>query len=777
MRRAIVVAGIAVAALACLLGALPWRATPSERHLPVVVVDLQDAASDDLFRRRTGDDGGDVPVLFADRDTAPTNGKASLRGFSPWHHGRTKPSLRIEQRASASPLRPRWVELSRPEDPLALSNWLPDQLSSQQRLLHAFTTPVRLQLDRTDRGVYLRSLRPGDDLAATAGRARGTFWKGDALGDRRHRDLWADPSAWRATGASAPRAVQLLSALLNALRAPADADNLDRIAAVLDLHATASAAAIAVLVGSIHADRAHNHVLFADPSSDCLEPLLWDANGFGIHAEATLPVDVARHPLAARLLCDPAFVQARNHGLWDLLQNAGSARALLAAARLHVANLTSAFANDPELARLRLHRGQFVVEALAASAIPQEVERFAAFVTAREHHLRAYFADARVAVAADPADAQRSIVTVFGSVAVTATKKDGSSAFSTTGHSAAWLPPGLSLELFAAPQHRADDGTGVAAPHARPAALHYTLAAASGDLCFRNAFTNEVVAPTTPAGALATRSVHPWTRATPPAELRLGPGQVHLTTSLDLAATTTLILVAGTKLALGKNVTVRTRGPVFAQGSAEQPITIEVADSTAFLCVGASVTMTHVTLRGLASPLLALCGTPAATLKHCTLHSAGGHGLSIAGGNVVLLDTEIALCRGHGLAATAGAKVNVRGGRLAFCDHGAVASDAASVQLVETTITGNMVGVLAEAGCGVFAGGSITLVRAECREQGRCDVDRTGDGALVLTDTKASLSARAAASQQPTPLTASGTNAAPTRSTPTRSPTSRATER
>ena len=46
--------------------------------------------------------------------------------------------------------------------------------------------------------------------------------------------------------------------------------------------------AVASLVGSIHADAVHNHVMYYNPETGRIEPLLWDANGFGIHAEPEL---------------------------------------------------------------------------------------------------------------------------------------------------------------------------------------------------------------------------------------------------------------------------------------------------------------------------------------------------------------------------------------------------------------------------------------------------------------------------------------------------------
>jgi predicted neutral ceramidase superfamily lipid hydrolase len=58
--------------------------------------------------------------------------------------------------------------------------------------------------------------------------------------------------------------------------------------AALDLELAARALAVASLVGSIHADAVHNHVLFYNAKSRRLEPLLWDANGFAPGMNATL---------------------------------------------------------------------------------------------------------------------------------------------------------------------------------------------------------------------------------------------------------------------------------------------------------------------------------------------------------------------------------------------------------------------------------------------------------------------------------------------------------
>lgn len=736
--RTVVACALPAAALSAVLA---WpRPESAGAGIPTVRVGFAEQDPEALFASGGEEERTRLRVHFTDVDGATVAAKASRRGFSPWHHGRVKPSLRIEQTPARDELRPRWIELSRPEDPLAIANWLPDRLCDGLGLLHAATAPVHLLLDGDDFGVYLRSLRPGDDLAAAAGRARGTFCKGDAIGERRRLDLWADAAAWRTSGAESPRAQALLRELLERLREPASAENLERLAAVFDVAAAARAHAVAVLVGSIHADRAHNHVLFADPTKDCLEPLLWDANAFGIHAEPTLPVEVARHPLAERLLCDPRFVHARNEVLWHLLGHDGSAAELAEAVRTHLAAMAKALADDPQIARLRLQRGEFVVEAVPLQDLPQELARLRTFVTVREQLLREHFAAARVHVAPLAGDASGSVVTVFGSVGVRVARADGTGVQAMDGRPADLLLPGLSQELHAAPQHRLADGRGVAAPHARPAPLVYTLRAPGAELVFRNAHTGDVVPPSREAPpAVATRSVHPWSMVPPPAELPLGPGPVRLDASVDLGPATTLRIAAGTQLRLGRGVSIRTRGPVMAAGTATAPITIdaEPGEGAALACIGGPVQLAHVTLRGARPVLLGLHGCGTAHVAHCTLRGGAGDGIVVAGGTTHLLATDVALCRGHALVAHAGATVHAEAGRFAFADHGVVARDEATVHLRGCELAGNMVAGLAGGGCGPFGGGTIVLDGVRCRDSGQKDVVASGDGVVLLREAAA----------------------------------------
>lgn len=489
--------------------------------LPAVVVQTTSEPVQTLFAPpEAGKNKRWLKVDFRDVDGVLRRGKVALRGFSAWHHGRKKPSLRINPKGPGYG-GVNFVELSRPEDPLAVCNWLPDQLGAGLGLMHEHSEAVRLRLNGRNLGVYLRSVRPGEDLCAAEGRPIGTFFKGDSLGDRRHLDLWAGSASWRAIGSKHGKAIEALDEMLAALREPATAATFRRLQGVLDLDAMARVLAVASLVASIHADSAHNHVLFYDYDKQQLEPLLWDANGFGIHADPELAVEVARHPLAARLLCFPEFLHRRNQVLWQLLHGAGSADGLVATVDRRLANLDSALRSDPEIARLVLRRGVFEVEAIDYDDLPSARADFVQFVERRETHLTHWFGDARVTWSSSPEDPEQTNVTVFGAVAIKLSRRDGAAVRAADGRDASILWPGIGERLVDVRQLQHTGGRGVSAPHGVPAPMHYVIACPAEQLLAHNAFTDEAVAPTSVAPVpLSTRSAHPWQHASTPATPR-----------------------------------------------------------------------------------------------------------------------------------------------------------------------------------------------------------------------------------------------------------------
>lgn len=721
--------------------------------LPTVAVELR-AGSVEALLAPTAADAEKVwlPARFSDRGTDARLGvDVSRRGFSAWHHGRIKPSLRIRQQERHGSPAPAYVELSRPEDPLALCNWLPDRLAAGLGLLHEHIEPVRLVLDGRPRGVYLRSLRPGDDLAAAAGRPRGTFFKGDSLGARGHLKLWDDAAAWRGTGSVDARARTALDELLAALREPATPATLARLAAVLDLEQAARAQAVAVLTASIHADAVHNHVLFYDPAQGRLEPLLWDANGFGVHAEPSLAVEVMRHPIAARLGCDPRFVHRRNELLWQLLHGAGSAGALIRTADEHFARLCSTLRNDPEIARLVLRRGVFEVEPVAFAAIDAIRDEFAAFVRARERHLLAHFAGAAARIDAVAGRPDQARITVFGAVAVRVARADDGLVLSPDGRDAALLLPGLTTWLQDRRQHRSSDGRGVSAPFAAAARLSYLVACPPDRLVVENAFTGARVDTSTPicsSAAHATRSIHPWSWPQRDSPVRLGPGTVRLDAPLEIGAGATLEIAAGTRIELDRGAGIRCFGALSALGTRHEPIEfVAAAGAQGVFCSGGVVRFATTTfadatpwrdLEVAAAPLLAL-GDCRAELVDCRFLRAAGNAIEVTAGEVTLRDCAVHRCHHTALLASGNARVALADCELAYARRAMLARDGAEVSWHGGRMRGNLAGVRAERSARPFGGGVIRVRQVAFTGTGQFDVDADVFSRLDLEQSPASV--------------------------------------
>lgn len=380
---------------------------------------------------------------------------------------------------------------------------------------------MRVRLNGRDLGVYLRSVRPGDDLCAAEARPVGTFFKGDSIGSRTQFALWEGSASWRAIGRKDQQASDALDELLSTLREPPSVASSVRLSSVLDLEKMARAMAVASLAGSIHADAVHNHVLFYDYEKQQLEPLPWDANGFGIHAEPELAVDVARHALAARLLCSPDFLHRRNEVLWQMLHGEGRADRMVAAIDQRLASLDVALRSDPEIARLVLRRGVFEVDALDYEELLEARAEFVQFVEWREAHLKKWFGAARVSVTPSPNNPEHSLVTVFGTVAIKVSRRDGEAVVAADGRDASLLWPVIGERLIDVRQLQPADGRGVSAPHGVAAPLHYTVACPAEQLLVRNAFTDEEVNASAVNGVqLFTRSLHPWQHVRSPATPR-----------------------------------------------------------------------------------------------------------------------------------------------------------------------------------------------------------------------------------------------------------------
>ena len=498
--------------------------------------------------------------------------KVRLRGHSYWHHQFGKPSLRVRIRKDSIPDGRRYVELSRPEDALALKNWLPQQLAAECGLFSVHSDHVRLFINERYYGVYTRSLRMGERLAIENNRLPGTFFKGDTYGKP---SLWDSIEAWRIHGEADAGNVSRFEQLLDTLREEPTTETLRRTAKLFDYQTYATCAALLAITGGVHDDSKHNQAYFLCANQGLIEAIPWDVNGYGIQAEPDYALDEVRHPVQRMAFADPRWIHRRNCEINRLLNS------YCATDRLHklidavVDRLRPDLESDVHLGELRdtYNRHGVSVEAIfmpvAITEVEEKKQEMKKWVTARAVFLREYLGNAVVHVTPDPKQAGSSIVEISGAIAVEMTQQpDGK------GHAnivKQLLYPGLSQ-----PNGRAD-GSGLS-----PRTLAYKIDADPDNLSFVNAVSGEPVTPLREPTKVpaSTYSLHPSALAVGnTTDVILGPGTIRVASDIITQPGQRLIIRGGTRLQLLPGVGIYSRGDTLIQGTKDRWVDIEPADN------------------------------------------------------------------------------------------------------------------------------------------------------------------------------------------------------
>ena len=572
---------------------------PLRSELPTLHLDLGNNTISDMMKALALGDpaldhepGGDKPWFpgqYTDEGGQPRRVQVCIRGANVWHHRPEKPSLRLRIRQEDQTDR-RFVELSRPEDVLAMKNWLPDRLGRRQGMLSDLGDHVRLVLNGKFMGVYLRTMRAEEPLALLNGRMPGTFFKGDLLSqaERAGGPLWDGLPRWSLDGevddgfnlGVFQRFLHLATALTPAPALVAAGDpqgvaaaRLEALGEVLDLELYARWAALMIATCSVHTEEWHNHTYFVTTYQGQVEAVPWDVNGYGVHVPPSVPPDVLLHPPMLAISRDPRWVHRRNLALWGLLQGDCHPDRLLAEIDAELARMLPDLRADENLSTFEwTHVGLIELPWSVAAIEPKRAE-LEAFVRARHALLAAYLADARVSVGPDPERPGASRVVVWGSAAVRVARDDGGPlATDAWGGEPDLLHPGLSEALEDFTEFTYERGG--RHPFARPAPLVYRVDAPPERLRFVNAVTGAAVAPGPEATApLPARSVHPGRFSVPAREdVVLGPGELRLDRDLTTAPGQRLLIRPGTRLLLAPGVGIYARGQVLAEGTAEAPI-------------------------------------------------------------------------------------------------------------------------------------------------------------------------------------------------------------
>lgn len=530
----------------------------------------------ELERRESGGERTYYPAMLWSPQGGWQRSKISIRGASAWHHTPEKPSLRVKV-ARADQAGRRFLEISRPEDPLALCNWLPEQIGESLGLMSARTKPVRLYLNSKHMGLYLDTYRLGEPLALANRRLPGTFFQGENVDGE--VTLWSEPSLWESRGEQDPEAEKRFHSFLRLIGGwMTTPENVLTLFEFVDSERLAAWCALLTFSSSYHSDDFHNQIFFYNTYRGLLEPVVWDMNGFGVLMEATADPDLTINLIQSAAYADPRFLYLRNQYLWRLLEDSET---IQETARTGVERLMPDLQADTSLGGLgRLWpeapagfpfhiAAQMVFRRTEPSELPRHRREFDDFYAQRMSVLRDYFRQADFQV---ESKGSGSRIRVFGRVAIEVRSGNGDLIFSGLNYNA-----GTKTLLYPGRRSGEKDQS-LLRPISvlRPAPLVYDLDNPPQDLSFFHAHSGEPVEPSGVVPSGRSDSIHPAYFFPKPGRIvELGPGVVELKEDLILEVEDTLRVAPETKLRLGPGVQIVCFGKVDIRASKASPVIVE----------------------------------------------------------------------------------------------------------------------------------------------------------------------------------------------------------
>jgi hypothetical protein len=750
--------------------------------------------------------GGTKPYMkavFEDEDYDAYECKVCLRGKMPFHHQPHKPSLRIRLRKSDVRKGRRYVELQRPQGVLALNNWLPMQFAGPLGLLSDRTEHVRLFINRRYCGVYLRTLRPGESLAVTNGRLPGTFFKGDWA-----EDMWKTGDGWRRFGEESDEDLATFNRFLKVLREPPSADAIGQLYGLLDMDVYARWAALMIATVSTHTDANHNHVYYLNSNRGRLEAMPWDClaywEGRARAAGATRTPDFVLHPVMVMAISDPRWVHRRNRYLHQLLETVARPASIHRMIDEAVDPMLPDLLADSSLGEHDFWEAEPLIEPAR-----QELKDY---TLRRSQFLQDYLSQVRVSVQPNAKRPGWSVVEVSGNVAVVVRSVDGRPLETDSDVTATDL-------LYPALVEHPDDDLPLRC--AQPTPMEYHVSGRPDELKFVNAITDEPVTavrtasggadPKQPRPVVVTaspehpgvrgdvRSIHPSLFAAPETgDVVLGPGEIIVEQSIVTNEGQRLIVNAGTRLFLGENIGIYSRGQMLAEGTPEKPIEVMPAGNKPWGAVGVSghesrgsrFANVHVSGGSIGTDgsirykgmfnvyncpdvVIAQCGfseshrgddavnlaeshievthcrfgdAPADALdldmctgsvRQCRFEDCGNDGIDLMNCRVEVEGCRFIGCRDKGISVGEDTQVRVIDCRIRNCKIGLETKDASRALVVESLFDGNDLAVHSYQKKWLYGwGGSTALVRSTLQGSRQADLSIKKRSDAVLVETK-----------------------------------------
>ncbi|MBT7955206.1 MAG: hypothetical protein HN731_08445 [Rhodospirillaceae bacterium] len=537
-----------------------------------------------------------------------------LRGRNIWHRQSKKPSLRIKLKKKWPINMQRHINLVVPEDRPMIGNYYGEILAAKFGILTHKTEFVRLFINGEPKGVYHWRTRADESLLIANKRISGLLYVGNHL-----QTPW-QASQFRVVGdKKVLKKINPIKEMVKAIHSPQNVKRYQKLWGVLSKDKYAAWVAINHLVGSIHTDYRHNNLLYFDPSKGLLEPVVSDMLGHGARLyplykyrlwqefkpDPQVPMNELMYPLLDVALRDPKFYHLRNNILYKAITGLGSSsqqirdlkkifskidRAVFA--DLYKMSVQNTFVGDypipysnTQYEESKNHvfewikkREKFLLNKLLAGHVNISVQKEAIdgmiyFLVEIDGHSSAKF---------DPAKLKKKVYS-DRNLSGTATNLEKSNIL---------LYPGI-REYVGSDWNLHTYGDG---RHLVPGPQRYLFAVVGDDAAqisrlLKGAFRHSLsgknisvdvrqVSKLSRSGYAETKSgIHAWQMDQQPvAQIKLGPGIVKLTKDLLVLPGQSLAIIAGTKIRLGKGVSILSWGPVNIMGQPDKKVTFKRLD-------------------------------------------------------------------------------------------------------------------------------------------------------------------------------------------------------
>ena len=269
-------------------------------------------------------------MLYNDSDWE--NIQFRLRGESFFHHDKNLPSLRLNLGKERSINMMGHINLTKPEDPYQISNYLSDYLADEIGIMNQKHELVRLEINKFNFGLYHLHHRRDENLIRANLRMPGPIFN---LKKNNNIPNWGTRDFEIKGETKIYDNTDLLENLINIINNQnPNKDSFESLWKIMNKEKFAKHFAYLNLIGSVHSDYGHNFMMYFDPTLGKFEPIIDDPLGFGA---MTMPRTVSRilnknedpdfkiplyersMPLLNFMLKDPVFINLKNQYLFSFL--------------------------------------------------------------------------------------------------------------------------------------------------------------------------------------------------------------------------------------------------------------------------------------------------------------------------------------------------------------------------------------------------------------------------------------------------------------------------